>query len=147
MIAFIARFTLVALLFGSQVGLTIAGGPPKLNIDPSCEAAARSVLSLGRDTEACRSDERDAENLLVKNWSLYSGAHKTQCVDMTSRGGSSSYVELISCLDIMRDAAAIHKADPLFGEKTPKEHLSNASASTRRSPKRSVLPTRPIQSP
>ena len=60
-------------------------------------------------------DERQAEDVLTKNWSQYTRAHKTQCAGMTSRGGPQSYVELISCLDIMKDAAAINKADPLFG--------------------------------
>jgi hypothetical protein len=80
-------------------------------------------------------DEREARDLLTKNWSQYSRAHKTQCVGMTTRGGPSSYVELISCLDIMKDAAAIYKADPLFGNftKNPKGNPPNQRAN--RSPK------------
>jgi hypothetical protein len=72
-------------------------------------------------------DEREARDLLTKNWSQYSRAHKTQCVGMTTRGGPSSYVELISCLDIMKDAAALYKADPLFGSfgKNPKGNPPN----------------------
>jgi hypothetical protein len=54
-----------------------------------------------------------AQELLVKNWAQYSSAQKTQRLGMTTRGGPS-YVELISCLDITRDADAIRKADPLF---------------------------------
>jgi hypothetical protein len=46
--------------------------------------------------------------------SQYSRAHKTHCVGMTTTAGSSSYVELISCLDIMKAAATISKADALF---------------------------------
>ena len=86
-------------------------------------------------------DERQAEDALTKNWSQYTGAHKTQCVGMTSRGGAASYVELISCLDIMKDAAAINKADPFFGNfgKNPKG--SSLKQPANRSPKRSVLQT------
>jgi hypothetical protein len=100
MIAFVARIALVALSLGSQVGLAIADGPAKLNVAPSCDAAARGAVSLGRTAEACMDDEREAKDLLTKTWAQYSRAHKTQCVGMTSRGGPSSYVELISCLDI-----------------------------------------------
>jgi hypothetical protein len=57
-------------------------------------------------------DERAAQVQLTNNWSQYSRAHKTQCVGMTTRGGPSSYVELISCLNIMRDAAAILQSGP-----------------------------------
>jgi hypothetical protein len=81
-------------------------------------------------------DEREAKDLLTNNWSQYSRAHKTQCVGMTTRGGPSSYVELISCLDIMKDAAAIYKADPLFGnfgmipKGNPPKQRANRSAKT-----------------
>ena len=133
MIAFVARIALVALSLGSQVGLAIADGPAKLNVAPSCDAAARGAISLGRNAEACMGDERDAQVQLTNNWSQYSRAHKTQCVGMTTRGGPSSYVELISCLDIMNDAAAIYKADPSFGDfgKTPKGSPSNQPANRR----------------
>jgi hypothetical protein len=135
MIAFVARIALVALSVGSQVGLAIADGPAKLNVAPSCDAAARGAVSLGRTAEACMDDEREAKDLLTKTWSQYSRAHKTQCVGMTSRGGPSSYVELISCLDIMKDAAALYKADPLFGNfgTNPKGNPPNQRAN--RSPK------------
>jgi hypothetical protein len=115
MIAFAVGIALVVISLGSQIGLAVADSPPKLNAGPSCDAAARGAISNGRDKAACMGDERQAEDVLTKNWSQYTGAHKTQCVGMTSRGGSPSYVELISCLDIMRDAAAINKVDPLFG--------------------------------
>ena len=98
MIAFVTRIAVVTLSLGQQVGLAVADGPPKLNVAPSCDGATRSSINIGRDNEACMGDERDARNLLTKNWSQYSRAHKTQCVDM-ARGGPSSYIELISCLD------------------------------------------------
>jgi len=135
MIAFVARIAIVVMSLGSQAGFAVADSPPKLNVGPSCDAAARAAVSLGRNTEMCMGDERAAQDQLTNNWSQYSRAHKTQCVGMTTRGGPSSYVELISCLDIMRDAAAIYKADPLFGDsrKTPKGNPPNQPSN--RSPK------------
>jgi len=55
-------------------------------------------------------------------------------------------VELISCLDIMKDAAAINKTDPFFGNfgKNPKG--SSLKQPANRSPKRSVLQTPPTPS-
>jgi hypothetical protein len=87
MIPFVARIALVALSLGSQAGLATADGPAKLNVAPSCDAAARGAISLGRNAEACMDDEREAKDLLTKNWSQHSRAHKTQCVGMTTRGG------------------------------------------------------------
>jgi hypothetical protein len=135
MIAFVARIAIVVMSLGSQVGFAVADGPPKLNVGPSCDAAARAAISLGRNMEMCMGDERAAQDQLTNNWSQYSRAHRTQCVGMTTTGGPSSYVELISCLDIMKDAAALYKADPLFGDfgKNPKRIPSNQPAN--RSPK------------
>jgi hypothetical protein len=131
MIGFVATIALVALSLGSQVGLATADGPPKLNVAPSCDAAARG--SVGRNAQSCMDDEREAKDSLTKTWLQYSRAHKTPCVGMTTRGGPSSYVELISCLEIMKDAAAIYKTDPLFGnlEKTPMKPTQPANRSTK----------------
>jgi hypothetical protein len=103
-----------------------ADSPPKLNISSSCDAAAKGAISAGRDKEACMGDELAAQEMLVKNWVLYSRAQKTQHVGMTTQGGSSC-VELISCRDITRDAEAIRKADPLFDlpDQEPKRAPSN----------------------
>jgi hypothetical protein len=129
MIAFVARTAIVVMSLASQVALAVAESPPKLNVGPSCDAA------LGRNTEMCMGDERAAQDQLANNWSQYSRAHKTQCVGMTTSGGPSSYVELISCLDMMNDAAAIYKADSSFGDfgTIPKGSPSNQPAN--RSPK------------
>jgi hypothetical protein len=43
-------------------------------------------------------DEHEAEDVLTRNWSQYTRAHKTQCVGMTSRGGSAELcgIDLLS---------------------------------------------------
>ena len=89
-----------------------ADDPPILNMGPSCNAAAAGAITLGRDKQECMRDEGAAQHLLTKNWSQYLPADKTLCVGMVSNGGPASYVELLSCLEIMKDAAAIHKAEP-----------------------------------
>jgi hypothetical protein len=89
-------------------------GPPKLDVGPSCEAAARSSIVVGRDKAACMGDERTAQDEVAKHWSQYAPADRTQCVGMVRTGGPSSYVELQSCLEMMRDVRIIHKNDPLF---------------------------------
>jgi len=126
---FAGSVALAVILFGSQVLSARADGPPKLNVEQSCVAAAKGAISTGRDQEACMGDERAAHETLTQHWSQYSLAHKTQCVGMTTQGGPS-YVELISCLEIMRDAAAIQKTDSLDDEAgaKPKPAPSNPRA-------------------
>jgi hypothetical protein len=100
----------------AQTTRTRGGGPPILQVGPSCEAAGRGAVVLGRNKEACLADETDAQNTLKQNWSRYTATDKTICSGMTTTGGPASYVELVSCLEILRDAKSIEATDPLGGD-------------------------------
>jgi hypothetical protein len=113
------RISIVFLivLVGCSIGAAAADNVPKLNVGPSCEAAARGAVAAGRDKEACLGDERQAQEQATKNWSQYRSADKEECVGMINKGGPASYVELLSCLEVMRDAKNIQKDaldDPLL---------------------------------
>jgi hypothetical protein len=95
-----------------------AGGPPTLQVGPSCEAAARGSVVLGRDKKACLSDETTAQDTLKQNWSKYGASDKNECIGMVTTGGPASYVELLSCVEILRDARNIRKADALETDTT-----------------------------
>ena len=99
--------------YGAQIARVRAGGAPTLQVGPSCEAAARGAIVLGRNKEACLADETTAQDTLKQNWPQYSATDKSQCVGMATTGGPASYVELVSCLEIMRDARNIRNDDPL----------------------------------
>jgi hypothetical protein len=113
------KIAVVALVLGLPAAVARADSPPKLDVTPSCNAAARGAISAGRDKEACLADERTAENSLAQNWSKFNAADKTQCVGNVKTGGPASYVELLSCLEIMRDAKAIRQGDPLMQAEQP----------------------------
>jgi hypothetical protein len=109
----------VVLMLGLPAAGARADSPPKLDVNPSCEAAARGAISAGRDKEACLVDERTAQDALTQNWSKYNAADKTQCVGNVKTGGPASYVELLSCLEIMRDAKAIREGEALAPSNPP----------------------------
>jgi hypothetical protein len=105
------------VLLSARIGNCAGDGIPKLNVRPSCEAAAAGSVIAGRDTKACLDDERGAQDQITQNWSKYSPTDKAQCVGMVNTGGPPSYVELLACLDIMKDSTEIHKSeltDPLL---------------------------------
>ena len=106
------RIAPVVLSLGLLTAIAFADSPPKLNVGPSCNAAARGAIVIGRDKEACMGDERAAQDTLNQNWSKYNAADKTQCIGNVKTGGPASYVELLSCLEIMRDAKSIRETDP-----------------------------------
>jgi hypothetical protein len=108
-----SKIAIAVLLLGLPAAAAVADNPPKLDVTISCNAAARGAISAGRDKESCLADERTAEETLNQNWSKYSAADKIQCVGNVKTGGPPSYVELLSCLEIMRDAKEIREADQL----------------------------------
>jgi hypothetical protein len=56
----------------------------------------------------CIATQRAARGNLKKNWRLYSESQKTSCVaEASGIAGVTSYVELLTCLQLDRGAAAL----------------------------------------
>ncbi len=109
----------LAVLLPPGLPAAAAEGPPKLDVTESCNAAARGALSAGRDREACLADEHTAEATLGQSWSKFSDADKTQCIGNVKTGGPPSYVELLSCLEVMKDAKESRESDPMMLPQAP----------------------------
>jgi hypothetical protein len=90
----------------ATVGVARAGGPPELDVSASCNSAARGSVVVGTGRQACLNDERAAKDTLASEWHTFSPFARTQCVGMNKTGGPPSYVELLVCLEMMRDAGA-----------------------------------------
>ncbi len=99
------------LFFGLQVVTAVADVPPKLDVVPTCSAAAQFSVGATRDKESCLEDEHEAESVLAQNWSKYDANDKIQCVGTVKTGGAASYVELLSCLEVMRDAKEFRESE------------------------------------
>jgi hypothetical protein len=109
-----SKIAVAVLLSELTAAAAFADGPPRLDVTASCSAAARGAISAGRDKESCLSDERAAQDVLAKGWSEFAAADKTQCIGNVKTGGPASYVELLSCLEVMRDAKKFREGgDPL----------------------------------
>src|SRR5262249_3254146 len=102
MSAYANKIAVVTLIIGLSTAITSADGPPKLNVKPTCNAAAPFATAVGRTEEECLADEHVAESTLSENWSTYSAADKTQCIGTVHVGGPPSYVELLSCIENLR---------------------------------------------
>lgn len=57
-------------------------------------------------TESCLRSEEQARDLLVKSWDEIAAGDKTGCSRLVRTGGQPSYVELLSCVEMARDARA-----------------------------------------
>jgi hypothetical protein len=91
------------------------------------KSKARSAVALGRDKQACLTDEKEAQETLTKNWNSNTKANQKLCVEEDTTGGPSSYVESLSCLDVMRDAKKLG-ADPFRGSTAPGSPPASGSA-------------------
>ena len=107
----LSRIAVASLVLGLDVADAVADDPPKLDVTTTCTAAAQYSISAGRDKEACLGDESTAQTTLAQNWSKYNADDKSQCVGTVKTGGPPSYVELLSCIEILRDAKQIREGD------------------------------------
>jgi hypothetical protein len=111
--AVVQKIGLASLLFGLQIAAAFADGPPKLDVSISCKGSKQLT---GRDKEACLLDEGAGQRTLAKNWSKYRADDKTHCVAHVQTGGVPSYVELLSCLETLRDAKDFRDGDGIMVE-------------------------------
>jgi len=92
---------LTALFLGTQMIVTVADEVPKLDITATCRAESALVQS---NTQACMKDEQSAHDQLLQQWATFRPSDRGDCSRTTESGGSSSYVELLTCLQLARDA-------------------------------------------
>lgn len=100
-----------ALLLALGGTLLVADAVPTLDIEAGCRAAAKmgDRLSLDESLGRCLADENSARGELEKQWSQFSPALRQRCIATTETGGDPSYVEVLVCLQMGRDAAEMEK--------------------------------------
>ena len=59
-----------------------------------------STVDFGR----CSQDEAEALEQLKANWARFTGVDKSTCLSMATVAGIASYVELLTCLEMGREA-------------------------------------------
>ena len=91
-----------AFLLSSGLLLNVAATVPTYNVKPTCRAAMELSGASGRRVEMCEANETQARGELVKDWSSFSESSKDRCL-RTSAGRAPSYVELLVCLQSLRD--------------------------------------------
>ena len=77
---------------------------PKFDVERTCRAAVGGAGVPGGDSAECQRDEQDARSKLEKDWSQYSAAQRSQCDGLVTTGGAPSYVELLTCLEMAKQA-------------------------------------------
>jgi len=106
---------LAVFLLSSQ--LVLAADPvPKFDAGRSCRSAGAAAVMGTRDTAACERDENNARAALEKEWSQVAPSDQAHCVRLVTLGGSPSYVELLTCLEMAKSANE-HPTDQMESRK------------------------------
>ena len=78
---------------------TVAVGKvPLYDVAVICGDPAR----VGQDKDTCRKDEEEARKQLNKEWTQFTKAGRSNCIQTTAIGGRLGYVELSACLSLER---------------------------------------------
>jgi hypothetical protein len=83
---------------------------PTLPVEQLCHATSTqnlNALSAEGNSKAafdlCMQSERSLREQTTKEWANFSQADKEHCVSLVQMGGSASYAELITCLEMARE--------------------------------------------
>jgi hypothetical protein len=98
------RATLAGILaiMAGDLAFAAADAVPTLNVDPSCQAAARQAAEPNYFS-VCRNSEQRARDEMQRQWPQLSAADKAQCVSATTVGGNPTYTELLTCLEMAQE--------------------------------------------
>ncbi|HEX9072027.1 MAG TPA: hypothetical protein VF852_08775 [Pseudolabrys sp.] len=77
---------------------------PKFSVERTCRPAAAASVLPGHGASACQRDESDARTKLEQDWTQYSGAQRAQCAGFAALDQAPSYVELLTCLEMAKQA-------------------------------------------
>jgi len=91
------------ILTASHVVLA-ADGIPKFNVELTCRPAAVAGVLPGRSSAACQQDENKARAKLEQDWPQYNTAQRAQCAKFAGLDRAPSYVELLTCLEMAKQA-------------------------------------------
>ena len=93
---------LAAVSLGAQPTIAVADDVPTFDVSRTCRAEAQALPDAAR---SCMADEQRARETLVAQWSQFTSENKASCTQTsTDVAGIRSYVELLSCLQMARDA-------------------------------------------
>jgi len=97
------RPALLALALASSPVIEVAE-VPIYDVAPGCRAA---VTVMPGSFEACMKDEQTARAQLAATWDRFAGPQRDNCVQTENTGGSPSYVELLTCIQMAQDAKTL----------------------------------------
>jgi hypothetical protein len=104
-----------ALLLATVV--LVADSVPTFNVQSFCRRVAEMARPVA-NPDVCLRNEQEARDQLVRQWTQFPPADRSYCRRLATIGGDPTYTELLTCLELQRDARNLREKD---------EGTSNAS--------------------
>ncbi|PIT00542.1 hypothetical protein TSA1_07040 [Bradyrhizobium nitroreducens] len=106
-------------MLGGQLVTPVSDRVPKLNVEATCKATVATDKAMGLDLaqsyDDCMRDEDAAQQQLASVWLANSDQIRNQCVGEATAGGSDSYVDLLTCMQMTDLAKSLAPATALRG--------------------------------
>lgn len=83
-----------------------AADVPTLDVGRTCRPLGGDK-SLQINVDRCFKGEQEAREQLARQWADFPAADRALCTQTATMGGTASYVELITCLELQRDVAKL----------------------------------------
>ena len=68
-------------------------------------------VQVGRAGESPLGASQAARDELVKRWEAFNADDKATCIPLAMAGGTPTYTELLTCLDLRRDARLLRESE------------------------------------
>jgi hypothetical protein len=82
---------------------------PTYDVNKSCKADVQAYQGTGTRA-GCMTDEQNARQMLVSQWTTFAPENRTRCTQMVGDpAGPQSYVELLTCLQMAKDVKSLPK--------------------------------------
>jgi len=113
----IVLFSLMVL--GSQPVVQVADRVPRLDVEATCKASTAEDIAVGlsepQSLANCMHDETSAQQQLGTIWQDTEPTTRDRCLGEATAGGSQSYVDLLTCIQMTNDANFSSSSPPLRG--------------------------------
>jgi hypothetical protein len=100
-----------AMMVGGSLLVAVVDRVPDLNFEPICRESAGPNLNGKDSVGICRSDEGAARDALAKQWTEFDATDRARCVRLSTTNNSASYVEVLTCLEMNRDAKKLRQKE------------------------------------
>lgn len=108
--------SIATLALATHLTVAVADDVPNFDVEPLCRGIAQQGgldlepnKTAQQSIESCVRDEMDVRKKLVQEWPTFMAADKANCAGEAGAGGVPSYTELLTCLEMARDAQKLHE--------------------------------------